>query len=94
MNKPLLIDVNALAELLSMSPATVRWYASVKPEQLPPRFKCDTKKLRWSMSDVERWVELRSNYKVLKPTQLRSGCNKSEATSDPCDQSLPQVQGQ
>ena len=53
----LLLDVKGLAEALSMPVVTVRQYASRHPEKLPPRLKLPSRRLLWSVKDVEDWIE-------------------------------------
>lgn len=53
----LLLDVKGLAEALSMPVVTVRQYASRHPGKLPPRLKVPSRKLLWSVKDVEDWIE-------------------------------------
>lgn len=55
--KPLLYDVRALAQALSLSPATIHQYASKRPEMLPPRMATPHRKLLWAIADVEAWIE-------------------------------------
>lgn len=57
----LVVDVRELAEMLSISPVTVRQYASRHPEKLPPRLKAPTRKLLWAVKDVEEWIEKHRN---------------------------------
>lgn len=86
MNQKLVVGVEELAVMLGLSPKTVRWYSSVKPELLPPKFNNGLRRLQWSVADVQRWVELKSNYRAYQPTRQPSDCNISEEISSPCDQ--------
>lgn len=58
----LILDVEGLAEALSLSPDTVGRYCTQKPEKLPPRLNLDYRKPMWSVEDVQRWIREHSNY--------------------------------
>ena len=58
----LVLDIEGLAEALSLSPDTVRQYCTQKPEKLPPRLRVDYRKPMWSVEDVQRWIRDRSEY--------------------------------
>ena len=52
----LMMNAKELAEALGMPLSTVQQYASKRPETLPPRMKLATRKLMWSVKDVEAWI--------------------------------------
>ena len=54
-----LLDQFALAQVLGLSPKTVRHMASQSPERLPPRVRALTL-LRWDPADVKVWLEQQS----------------------------------
>lgn len=80
----LLIGVTELAEALNLKESTVRYYVAKEPDKLPPQFDSGTKRLLWSVADVERWVEMRSYYKKARQSseivREQSGCSTPEAT--------------
>lgn len=53
----LVLDAAGLADALSMPITTIQQYASKFPEKLPPRLSTPTRKLQWSVKDVEAWIE-------------------------------------
>jgi hypothetical protein len=53
----LVLDAAGLADALSMPITTIQQYASKFPEKLPPRLSTPTRKLMWSVKDVEAWIE-------------------------------------
>lgn len=53
----LVLDAKELASALSLPVTTVQQYASKFPEKLPPRLSMPSRKLMWSVKDVEAWVE-------------------------------------
>ena len=53
----LIFDTKGLAAALSLPVTTVQQYASKYPERLPPRLKTPSRKLMWSVKDVEDWIE-------------------------------------
>lgn len=53
----LVLDAKELAVALSLPVTTVQQYASKYPEKLPPRLSTPSRKLMWSVKDVEEWVE-------------------------------------
>lgn len=53
----LVVNAQELAQALGLQLATVHQYASKRPEMLPPRMALPTRKLLWSVKDVEEWVE-------------------------------------
>lgn len=53
----LVVDAKELAVALSLPVTTVRQYASKYPDKLPPRLNTPSRKLLWSVKDVEAWVE-------------------------------------
>lgn len=69
----LVLDTKGLADALSLPVTTVQQYASKHPEKLPPRLNTPTRKLMWSVKDVEAWVE--SHRGGGSPTPQASGCN-------------------
>lgn len=73
----LVLDVKGLAEALSISPLTVRQNASRHPDRLPPRLKTPSRKLLWSVKDVEEWIE---EHRASEPTPEQSGCNTPSGT--------------
>ncbi|QER43206.1 hypothetical protein F0726_00114 [Acidithiobacillus caldus] len=53
-----LIDIEALASILSLAPRTVRNRLSQNPASLPPRvWVPGTRGPRWRLSDVQDWLE-------------------------------------
>jgi hypothetical protein len=53
-----LLTPKELAELLRLSPETVKADCRRAPEKLPPRFKRPgSNRLLWRLSDVEKWME-------------------------------------
>jgi hypothetical protein len=62
----LVLDVHGLAEALSLSPITVRQYASRHPDRIPPRMPNPTRKLLWAVKDVEEWIDT-NRKKPLQP---------------------------
>lgn len=53
----LVLDAKELAVALSLPVTTIQQYASKYPEKLPPRLTTPSRKLMWSVKDVEAWVE-------------------------------------
>jgi predicted DNA-binding transcriptional regulator AlpA len=53
----LVLDAKELAVALSLPITTIQQYASKYPEKLPPRLTTPSRKLMWSVKDVEAWVE-------------------------------------
>lgn len=53
----LVVDAKELATALCLPISTVQQYASKFPERLPPRLKMPTRKLMWSVKDVEAWID-------------------------------------
>ena len=52
-----LLDVDALAPLLCLSPRTLRNRLCADPASLPPRVQVPgTRGPRWRMSDVQHWL--------------------------------------
>lgn len=51
-----LLTYEDLAEILSMSPSTLKTWASRKPESLPPMIKLG-KSIRFHPDTVERWIK-------------------------------------
>lgn len=53
-----LLDVEGLAKVLCYKKSTVRWKASFKPEELPPRINLPgSRLLRWHPATVTKWLE-------------------------------------
>lgn len=53
-----LLDVHALSKLLCISPKTIRWKSSLKPDDLPPRFLLPgSRLLRWHSRVVQEWLD-------------------------------------
>lgn len=53
-----LLTPKDIAELLRLSPETVKADCRRAPEKLPPRFKRPgSNRLLWRLSDVEKWME-------------------------------------
>jgi len=53
----LVLDAKELAVALSLPVTTVQQYASKYPNKLPPRLRTPSRKLMWSVKDVEAWVD-------------------------------------
>jgi predicted DNA-binding transcriptional regulator AlpA len=53
----LVLDAKELAVALSLPVTTIQQYASKYPEKLPPRLRTPSRKLMWSVKDVEEWVD-------------------------------------
>lgn len=73
----LVLDVKGLAEALSISVLTVRQNASRHPDRLPPRLKTPSKKLLWSVKDVEQWID---SHRVSEQAPGPSGCSTPSVT--------------
>ena len=54
-NGLILIDVDTLAQILDISPKSVRTLAPTDPSKLPPRFPCRPA-LKWLLKDVWSWL--------------------------------------
>jgi len=53
-----LLTPKDIAELLRLSPETVKADCRRAPEKLPPRFRRPgSNRLLWRLSDVEKWME-------------------------------------
>ncbi len=50
-----IIDAKTLADIIMMSPGTVRVYATHQPEKLPPSIKIGRFR-RWRLSEVNKWI--------------------------------------
>lgn len=69
----LVFDAKELAVALSLPVTTIQQYASKYPEKLPPRLHTPSRKLMWSVKDVEQWIE---QHRVASPrAPLESGCS-------------------
>lgn len=53
----LVLDAKELAVALSLPITTIQQYSSKFPDKLPPRLTTPSRKLMWSVKDVEAWVE-------------------------------------
>jgi hypothetical protein len=53
----LVLDAKELAVALSLPITTIQQYSSKYPEKLPPRLTTPSRKLMWSVKDVEAWVD-------------------------------------
>lgn len=74
----LVLDAKELAVALSLPVTTIQQYASKYPEKLPPRLSTPSRKLMWSVKDVEQWIE---RYRAGAVQALEpSGCSTPEAT--------------
>lgn len=72
----LVLDTKGLAEALSLPVTTVQQYASKYPDKLPPRLNTPTRKLMWSVRDVEAWIDA---HRAGEPLALESlGCSTPE----------------
>jgi len=69
----LVFDAKELAVALSLPVTTIQQYASKYPDKLPPRLSTPSRKLMWSVKDVEAWIEKHraGAGQALEP----SGCN-------------------
>lgn len=65
----LVLDTKGLAEALSLPVTTVQQYASKYPEKLPPRLATPSRKLMWSVKDVEHWIETHRATSQPAPTE-------------------------
>lgn len=74
----LVLDAKELAVALSLPITTIQQYASKYPDKLPPRLTTPSRKLMWSVKDVEAWVESHRACAVRAPEP--SGCNTPEVT--------------
>lgn len=74
----LVLDAKELAVALSLPITTIQQYASKYPEKLPPRLSTPSRKLMWSVKDVEAWVE--SHRAGAGRALAPSGCSTPEAT--------------
>ena len=52
----LIYNIRELSQVLAMPLGTVRQYVTKKPESLPPRMRLLTRRLMWSVADVEALV--------------------------------------
>lgn len=69
----LVFDAKELAVALSLPVTTIQQYASKYPEKLPPRLNTPSRKLMWSVKDVEQWIE---RHRAASPqAQPESGCS-------------------
>lgn len=84
----LVLTAHELAEAIGYEVSTIRWMASAHPDKLPPRFKDGTRKLLWAVSDVEKWVAMRSHYAASQKVPAGSDCSTPEDCSDHDVQSL------
>lgn len=74
----LVLDAKELAVALSLPITTIQQYASKYPEKLPPRLTTPSRKLMWSVKDVEAWVE---RYRACaEQAPAPSGCSTPEGT--------------
>jgi hypothetical protein len=65
-----LLDVSGLAKVLCYKESTVRWKASFKPSELPPRINLPgSRLLRWHPDTVKKWLDsfLELNTQVQAP---------------------------
>ena len=69
----LVLDAKELAVALSLPVTTIQQYASKYPEKLPPRLSTPSRKLMWSVKDVEQWIEQHRAASRRAPPE--SGCN-------------------
>lgn len=69
----LVLDTKGLAEALSLPVTTVQQYASKYPDKLPPRLSTPSRKLMWSVKDVEHWIEVHRGASQQAPQA--SGCS-------------------
>lgn len=69
----LVFDAKELAVALSLPVTTIQQYASKYPEKLPPRLNTPSRKLMWSVKDVEQWIE--RHRATSQPAPLGSGCS-------------------
>lgn len=74
----LVLDAKELAVALSLPITTIQQYASKYPNKLPPRLNTPSRKLMWSVKDVEAWVE--SHRACVGRALEPSGCNTPEVT--------------
>lgn len=74
----LVLDAKELAVALSLPVTTIQQYASKFPEKLPPRLKTPSRKLLWSIKDVEAWVD--QHREGAAPAPEPSGCNTPATT--------------
>jgi len=65
----LLMNAQELSEAIGIPLGTIYQYASKKPEVLPPRMQMATRKLLWSVDDVEAWVRAHSGIKSKPATE-------------------------
>ena len=70
----LVLDAKELAVALSLPITTIQQYASKYPEKLPPRLTTPSRKLMWSVKDVEAWVE--SHRAASQRALPESGCSR------------------
>lgn len=74
----LVLDSKELAVALSLPVTTIQQYASKYPDKLPPRLTTPSRKLLWSVKDVEAWVE---RHRASAAPALESlGCNTPAET--------------
>lgn len=80
----LVLDVEGLAEALSLAVSTVRADASRAPEKLPPRLNTPYDKPLWAVEDVQQWIRERSiNYEPFPDARIapqESGCSRPAKT--------------
>lgn len=74
----LVLDAKELAVALSLPVTTIQQYASKYPEKLPPRLNTPSRKLLWSVKDVEAWVE--QHRTCTAPAPESSGCSTPAMT--------------
>jgi predicted DNA-binding transcriptional regulator AlpA len=74
----LVLDAKELAVALSLPVTTIQQYASKYPEKLPPRLNTPSRKLMWSVKDVEAWIE---QYRAsVGQAPVSSGCSTPGVT--------------
>jgi len=54
---PKLVGYEYIANMLNMSPATVRINVTRRPDTLPPRARIPGKKVQWFEQDAIDWLE-------------------------------------
>lgn len=69
----LVFDAKGLAVALSLPVTTIQQYASKYPDKLPPRLNTPSRKLMWSVKDVEQWIE--QHRAASQRAQPESGCS-------------------
>lgn len=70
--RPIIAELDKVAALLSLSPATVQ--ALVRAGEFPPPRKISTRRVGWLLREVEEWAEARPVSDLLPPANTGRRC--------------------